>query len=124
MHRILIVDDEETIRDACARIFLRDGWSVVCAEDGAQGLAEVRKDPGGFDAILVDQLMPGMSGMEVMDQIRSVNREVPVLIMTGSVTADSAFEIIEKGASGCVPKPFTPDELRAAVREATQSRHE
>ena len=118
MRRILIIDDEETIREGCARVFSRDGWSVVCAAGGAAGLAEMLAEPAGFDLILVDQLMPGMSGVEVMDQIRSINPEVPVLIMTGSVTASSAFEVVEKGAAGCVPKPFTPDELRAAVKEA------
>ena len=112
------MDDEETIREACARILAREKWSVVCMESGIEGLAEVEKDPNCFNAVLLDQWMPGMSGMEVLDRIRSINPNLPVIIMTGSVTEDSAFEIIEKGASGCLPKPFTPDELRTAVRKA------
>jgi DNA-binding NtrC family response regulator len=118
MRRILVIDDEETIREACARILSRDKWSVVCMESGIEGLAEIGKDPNGFDAVLLDQLMPGMSGMEAMNQIRSINPNLPVIIMTGSVTEDSAYEIVEQGASGCLPKPFTPDELRAAVKKA------
>jgi len=118
MPRILVVDDEETIRQGCSHVLSRDKWSVVCVESGSEGLAEVGKDPNGFNAVLLDQLMPGMSGMEVMDKIRSINPNLPVIIMTGSVTEDSAFEIIDKGASGCLPKPFTPDELRAAVNKA------
>ncbi len=122
MTRILVIDDDQYMRSGCARILAKEGWTAVCASDGDQGLAEIRSNPDNWDLVLLDQLMPGMSGLEVLDQIRALNPGLPVIIMTGSVTADSAVEIVQKGACDCIPKPFTPDELRAVVRKAVQNK--
>ena len=118
MSRILIIDDDRHMRTVCARVLTNAGHHVACAETGDEGLGKIRDTADPFDVVLLDQLMPGMSGMEAMNQIRSINPNLPVIIMTGSVTEDSAYEIVEQGASGCLPKPFTPDELRAAVKKA------
>jgi len=122
MTRILVVDDDEYIRGGCARILAKEGWSAVCVNDGNQGLKEIRGNPNDYDVVLLDQLMPGMSGLEILDQIRTLNSNLPVIIMTGSVTTDSANELVQKGAFDCIPKPFTPDELRAVVRKAVGSK--
>jgi DNA-binding NtrC family response regulator len=118
MARILVIDDDLYIRNGCAKIITKDGGSVVCAENGGDGLRELRNRPDDFDAVLVDLLMPEMDGMAVLDQILALNPHLPVIIMTGSITESSANEITRKGAFDCIPKPFTPDELRAVIRKA------
>jgi two-component system response regulator HydG len=122
MPRILVIDDDQYIRHGCARILAKEGWSAICADDGDQGLKEIRGSPNDFDAVLLDLLMPGTSGMDVLSQILALDPSLPVIIMTGSATAASAIEIVQKGARDCIPKPFTPDELRAVVRKAIGNR--
>jgi len=122
MARILVIDDDRYIRSGCARIFQKDGWSVTCADDGDQGLKEILNSPDSYDVILLDLLMPGMSGIEVLAQILAFNPKLPVIIMTGLATADSVTEVVRKGAYGCIAKPFTPDELRTIVRKALKER--
>jgi two-component system phosphate regulon sensor histidine kinase PhoR len=122
MIRILVVDDDQYIRDGCARILAKQGWTASCAGDGAQALEEIQGNPNAYDAVLLDLLMPGMNGIEMLAQIRSLDPDLRVILMTGSVTADSANELVQKGAYDCIPKPFTPDELRAVVRKAVEDR--
>jgi DNA-binding NtrC family response regulator len=120
MTRILVIDDDEYIRIGCARILAKEGWSATCAGDGDQGLKEIRTK--SYDAVLLDLLMPGMSGMDVLNQILALDPSLPVIIMTGSATAGFAADIMQRGACDCVAKPFTPDELRAVVRKAVKNR--
>ncbi len=115
MARILIIDDDRHMRNACLRVLSKSGWSVVCAESGEEGLNEIRSSAEKIDVVLLDQLMPGMSGMDALDEIQSMNPKLPVVIVTGSATADTTAEIIRRGAVGCLPKPFTPEELRTVV---------
>ena len=94
---------------------------MLCAESGDEGIEKIRSGGEQIDVVLLDQLMPGMSGMDVLAQIRSLNRDMPVIIITGSATEESAAEIIRRGASDCLPKPFTPEELRKVVRKAASN---
>jgi len=71
-----------------------------------------------FDVVLLDQLMPGMSGMEALAGIKAIAPDLPVIIITGSVTDETAVEILEQGACGCLPKPFNPEQLRNAIEKA------
>ncbi len=118
MARLLVIDDDLYIRSACSKISAKEGWSVVCTEDGAAGLRELQNSPNDFDVVLLDLLMPGIGGMVVLNRILSHNPNQAVIIMTGSATESSANEITEKGACDCLPKPFTPDELRTVVKRA------
>ncbi len=117
---ILVIDDELIMRDGCTRILSKDGWSVICAENGNQGLEEVKAHPGKIDVILLDLMMPGMSGMEVLDHIRSIDPALLVIVITGYATVESAVEAMKKGAYDFIPKPFTPDQLRIVVRRALE----
>src|SRR5512136_1370251 len=105
---ILVIDDEQIMRDGCSRILSRDGRSVICAENGSQGLEEIKGHPGQMDVILLDLMMPGMSGMEVLDQIRTLDPNLLVIVITGYATVESAVEAMKKGAYDFIPKPFTP----------------
>jgi len=118
MTRILVIDDDRHMRSACSRVLSKAGWSVVCAETGEEGLKQVKNSAEKIDVVLVDQLMPGMSGMEVLAQIRTINPILPVIIMTGSATDETAAEIRQQGAFDCLAKPFTPEQLRNVITKA------
>jgi len=122
MADILVIDDEQIMRDGCSRILAKDGWSVLCAENGAQGLEEMKGHPENIDVILLDLMMPGMSGMEVLDHIRTYDPNLLVIVITGYATVESAVEAMKKGAYDFIPKPFTPDQLRIVVRRALERR--
>lgn len=119
---ILVIDDEQVMRDGCSRILSREGWSIICAENGGQALQEVKGRPETIDVILLDLMMPGMSGMEVLDQIRAFDPDLLVIVITGYATVESAVEAMKKGAYDFIPKPFTPDQLRIVVRRALERR--
>ena len=110
------------MRKACSRVLEMAGWDVLCAETGDEGLAAVRNATGPIDAMLVDRLMPGMSGTDVLAEMRAINPNLPVIIMTGSATEDSVDELKRKGAFDCLPKPFTPEQLRDILHLALNSR--
>jgi DNA-binding NtrC family response regulator len=118
MTRILIIDDDKHMRTACSRVLTRAGYSISCVETGEDGLREIQNSPDPFDVVLLDQLMPGMSGMDALEQIKTASANLPVIIITGSVTDETAAEIIQKGACDCLPKPFTPEQLRTAINKA------
>jgi DNA-binding NtrC family response regulator len=118
MIRILIIDDDRHMRSVCARALSKEGWSVLSAESGDEGIGKIKDSKEKIDVVLLDQLMPGMSGMDVLAQIRTINPDLPVVIITGSATEETAAEIVRKGAADCLPKPFTPEDLRKVVRKA------
>ncbi|MDO9586084.1 MAG: response regulator [Syntrophales bacterium] len=120
--KILVIDDEAIMRDGCVRILSRDGWSVITAENGEQGLQKIRSHAEEIDVILLDLMMPGMSGMEVLDRIREIDTNLPVIVITGYATVESAVEAMKKGAYDFTAKPFTPDQLRLGVMRALEKR--
>ena len=89
---ILVIDDEQIMRDGCSRILSKDGWSVICAQNGSQGLEEIKGHSEDLDVILLDLMMPGMSGMEVLDHIRAFDPNLLVIVITGYATVESAVE--------------------------------
>ncbi len=119
---ILVIDDEQIMRDGCSRILSKDGWAVICAQNGSQGLDEIQAHMEKIDVILLDLMMPGMSGMEVLDQVRTIDPNLIVIVITGYATVESAVEAMKKGAYDFIPKPFTPDQLRIVVRRALEKR--
>ncbi len=117
---ILVVDDEETMRDSCRQALSREGNRVTVAEDGARGLAILEKK--AFDLVILDLKMPGLSGMEVLKQIKEEDSEIVVVVITGYATVESAVEAMKSGAYDYIPKPFTPESLRMIVRRALEKR--
>lgn len=120
--QILVIDDEQIMREGCSRILSKDGWAVLCAENGTKGLEEIKAHAEKIDVILLDLMMPGMSGMEVLDHVRALNPDLLVIVITGYATVESAVEAMKKGAYDFIPKPFTPDQLRIIVRRALEKR--
>ena len=125
---ILVIDDEESMRDSCRQTLSRtaNGAShpradkVEVAADGAAGLALLKKE--SFDLVILDLKMPGLSGMEVLKKLKQDYPGVVVIVITGYATIESAVEAIKGGAYDFLPKPFTPDALRAIVARALDRR--
>jgi DNA-binding NtrC family response regulator len=113
---ILIVDDEESVRDSLYNWFIEDGYDVECAEHAKKALAllENRK----FDIVLADIKMPGMDGMEMHKRIRSLDKDTIVIIMTAFASVDTAVQALKDGAYDYVTKPFDPDDLSHLIRNA------
>jgi DNA-binding NtrC family response regulator len=122
MARILVIDDDLHMRTACARVLAKAGHTVTCAETGNEGLMMLGSSAAGFEVVLLDQLMPGMSGMETLAAINAMAPDLPVIIITGSASDETSAEIIGRGACDCLPKPFNPEQLRAAVEKAQKWR--
>lgn len=118
MIQVLVIDDDRHMRVACMRALTKAGWAAFGAETGDEGLRELRNGTTTFDLVLLDQLMPGLSGMDTLAQIRSLSPDLPVIIMTGFTTEESTRDLTKQGAFDCLCKPFTPEQLRDLVRRA------
>lgn len=117
---ILVIDDEETMCDACQQVLNKSGYHTETSADGADGLRKVRKLPP--DLVLVDLKMPGISGMEVLEKIRKIDSTIICVVITGYATIESAVEAMKRGAYDFLPKPFTPDELRIIIKRGLERR--
>ena len=95
---ILVIDDELIMREGCSRILSKDGWAVIAAENGKQGVEEIEAHGEKIDVILLDLMMPGVSGMEVLDRVRTIDPNLLVIVITGYATGESAVEAMKKGA--------------------------
>ncbi len=118
MTHILVIDDDRHMRTACSRVLSKTGWTVLCAETGEEGLKDLRSSAQKIDVVLVDQRMPGLSGEDVLARIRTLDPNLPVIIMTGSATDESTIELKGQDAFDCLGKPFTPAELRKVILKA------
>ncbi len=118
--RILIIDDEAVIREGCQQILTDDGHDVQVALDGEKGIARARDM--GPEIVLVDIRMPGVGGLEVIRQILTMDPEVIPIVITGYATVEYAVQSIKSGAFDFLPKPFSPAELRQAVRHGIEKR--
>ncbi|GBE58168.1 response regulator SaeR [bacterium BMS3Abin01] len=115
-NHVLVVDDEEVIRDVCAQILVAEGYEVTTARNGKEALREVSEK--NFDVVVTDIMMPDMSGLELLEVIKSTSMDVCTVVITGLGTFDMATQSDRLGAREFVVKPFTPDELSAAVGKA------
>lgn len=113
---ILIVDDEESVRDSLYNWFIDDGYDVECAEDAKTALSMLESKD--FDIVLADIKMPGMDGMEMQRRIKTMNKEPIIIIMTAFASVDTAVQALKEGAFDYVTKPFDPDDLSHLIRNA------
>ncbi len=113
--RILVIDDEVGIRDSMRRTLEYQGYQFIGASSGPEGLALIDRDPP--DLVFLDIKMPGMDGLEVLDQIKAKHPEVPVVMVSGHGTAQNAFEARDKGASGFIEKPFSEPVLLERIEK-------
>jgi two-component system response regulator HydG len=115
---LLIVDDDIAHR-TMLRILLDWQYEISEADDGSTAIEEVSKRH--FDMLLMDIRMPGVSGIEALDQIRSLKPDVPVVMMTAYFSVEIAAQVRKRGASDCLGKPFDFDELKQIIERAMVS---
>lgn len=119
--RILVVDDEQVIRESCRNILELEGYEVETAEDGMTGLELFRKRRN-FAAALIDLKMPGIHGIEVIKKLHEEDKDTVLFVITGYATIETAVEVTKQGAYGYIPKPFTPDELLLPIKHGLEKR--
>jgi DNA-binding NtrC family response regulator len=115
---ILIVDDEESVRDSLYNWFIEDGYRVECAENAKRALSMLESD--SFDIILADIKMPGMDGLEMLRRIKLLKTDSIVIVITAFATVDTAVQALKDGAFDYITKPFDPDDLSHLIRNASK----
>jgi len=117
---VLVIDDEESMREACSQILAKGHYRVETADNGAAGVKKFRDLRP--DVVIVDLKMPGMSGFEVLDSLAAFDPAIVGIVITGYATIDSAIEAMKKGAYDFLPKPFSPEELRLIITRGLERR--
>jgi DNA-binding NtrC family response regulator len=120
MSRILVVDDEDILRDAICEALQRNGHDVVGSPDGDEALERISTET--FHVVITDLKMPGKDGMEVLEETRRLLPETPVILITAHGTIQNAVEAMKKGAFDYIIKPFNLDELEILVERGLKHR--
>jgi DNA-binding NtrC family response regulator len=118
--RVLIVDDEEQMRELLAKVLEKNGYQVTTAGDGGQALALLEKEP--MDLVVTDVRMPGLDGMEALRAIKELSPEIVVIIMTAFGSIDQAVQAVKEGAYDYINKPFKIDEILLTIKKALDER--
>jgi len=117
---ILVVDDEEIMREILETLLTREGYDVKLASSGEEGLELARALP--FDAAVVDIMMPGINGIETLDELRRLDEDLAVIIITAYASVQSAISAMKSGAFDYITKPFKNEEVLVVVRNAMERR--
>jgi DNA-binding NtrC family response regulator len=117
---ILVVDDEEVMRDILETLLKRAGYDVRLASSGEEGLELARSTP--FDAAILDIMMPGINGIETLDELKRIDEDLAVLIITAYASVESAISAMKNGAFDYITKPFKNDEVLVVMRNALERR--
>ena len=118
--RILIVEDEGTLRESLKRVLSREGYVVDAVDSSESALAVIGQK--AFDLVVTDIILPGISGMELLKKCRQKNSTLIVIIITAYATIESAVEAIRAGAFEYLVKPIIHEELKAAIEKALAGR--
>jgi len=118
--RILIVDDEEVLRDVLDAVLRREGFEVVSAASGEEALSVL--DAEEVDLVILDVMLPGISGIDTLRAIRIANPHLPVIVITAFSSIDGAIEAMKHGAFHYIPKPFKNEEVVLTVTKALEQR--
>ncbi len=113
--RILVVDDEEPMRAVMQRILVRLGFDVDVAASGAEGLARFRDQGGGYRCVLMDLVMPGMTGLELLQEVRALSREVRIVLMSGY--SEDSIATGRDPLTGFLQKPISIEDLARTMRD-------
>ena len=117
---ILVIDDEEIMREILETLLVREGYTVRLATNGAEGLELAKSLP--FDAVIVDMMMPGLDGLQVLEELYKHDEELPVIMITAFASMENAIAAMKKGAFDYITKPFKNDEVLVVLRNAVERR--
>jgi DNA-binding NtrC family response regulator len=115
---VLVIDDEEVMREVLEALLSREGYDVRLASDGHAGLELARTM--AFDAAVVDVMMPGIDGLTVLSELKAIDEDLPVVMVTAFASVETALTAMKKGAFDYVTKPFKNDEVAAVIRNAVE----
>ena len=118
---ILIIDDEEVLQDVLSSLLRREGHEVLCARSGEEGL-KILADEEGVELVLLDLMLPGISGQEVLQQIRRDDPDQVVVVVTAYSSIEGAIDAMRQGAFHYIPKPFKNQEVLLTVRKGLEQR--
>lgn len=121
MSKILVVDDEQSMRDFLAIMLKKEGHEVVTAGNGSDALKAIQAEI--FDLVITDVKMPGMDGIEVLKTIKDISPETVVIMITAFATAETAVEAMKIGAYDYIIKPFKVDELKLIIYNSLEKRY-
>ncbi|HEX2835745.1 MAG TPA: sigma-54 dependent transcriptional regulator [Thermoanaerobaculia bacterium] len=119
--RILIVDDEEVLRDVLEVVLRREGFDVITAASGEEALS-ILDSTEEVDLVILDVMLPGISGIDTLRATRIANPNLPVIVITASSSIDGAIEAMKQGAFHYIPKPFKNEEVVITVNKALEQR--
>jgi DNA-binding NtrC family response regulator len=117
---ILVVDDEEIMREILETLLVREGYDVRLASTGAEGVELARSMP--FDAAIVDIMMPGIDGIATLTELRTIDEDLPVIMVTAFASIETAIVAMKQGALDYITKPFKNDEVLVVLRNALERR--
>jgi excisionase family DNA binding protein len=117
-HRVLVVDDEASIRELLSKTLALAEYDVDTAPDGTTALDRLRASADAYDLLIADLKMPGMDGLTLIRQVRRIKSELPIIIITGFSTESSAIEAVNLGVAGYLTKPFRVPQVLAAAAKA------
>ena len=118
--RVLIVDDEEVLRDVLQTVLTREGFEVLLAASGEEGLTII--DSEEVDLVILDMMLPGMTGLETLRSLKSTHPGIQVIMITAYSSIDGAIEAMKQGAFHYIPKPFKNEEVILTVNKALEQR--
>jgi response regulator RpfG family c-di-GMP phosphodiesterase len=116
---ILVVDDNDSIRDLLKNLLLGEGYSVITADNGTAALEKLKNI--NFDLIISDIMMPGISGLELLMEVRKLDEDMPMVMITGFPTIDTAVKVIKEGANDFITKPFNLDHAKLVVKRSVEN---
>lgn len=120
MTQLLVADDSETVLLMLQRRLEMEGYDVVTATDGVEAMERLRElAPEEPDIILLDAMMPNMSGTEVLEEVRGKGSTVPIVMISAHLDAQEPDRMRSLGATDCIPKPFEWEDLIAKIEELT-----
>lgn len=114
--RVLVVDDDPVVLASCRRILAAEGYEVTCSSSVGDALEVLGRQE--FDLLLVDVIMPELDGIQLIGRVRRSQAQTPILAMSGYPTPETVSSGMSVGATHFIAKPFTPQELTAAVNKA------
>ena len=117
---ILIIDDEEVVRNVTKRMLARIGYTPLLAEDGPAGIETYKEYKQDIVCVLLDMTMPKMSGEETLRNLRQINPEIRVLLMSGYSEQEASSRFNGKGINAFMQKPYTPQDLQEKIQEVLE----